>query len=250
MRPGLQHTLTDSAKRINCIPDLVIKCFMSHSEWMTRILRNAILLTFGVELVIYAIVSSMSFNNPALLDSFRSQQTSIISQSPLLIFFAIFTHNLLVATLDFIPAFGTFLFVQSAISTAMIISLQGTAAGVPGLALFLTLLLLPHSWLELPVYAISMTGGIYLIYSLLKGKAFLRENLTRTVYIYFFAVVQLAIAGAFEAAEIYFETSYSSPDNAIYPLMMWIPAVPVFYVLHRLFKQLMAMPSRLNDVPP
>ncbi|MCL5794570.1 MAG: stage II sporulation protein M [Candidatus Thermoplasmatota archaeon] len=223
---------------------------MSHSTWMSKNLSNAILIAFVIELSIYAIVSSISLSNPVLLNSFKSQQNSIVSQTPPLMFLSIFSHNLLVASLEFIPVFGAFLFVESAVSTATIISIQGTATGVPGLALFLSLLLLPHSWLELPVYAIALIGGIYLIYSLLKGKKHFRENFTRALLLYIFASAQLAVAGAFETAEIYFELSFNYPYDVLYPLMMWLPAIPAFYLLIRLFRYLMALPSEIAPQMP
>ena len=49
-------------------------------------------------------------------------------------------------------------------------------------------------------------------------------------------VLELAIAGTFESVEIVL--SGPSNNNIVYPLMMWIPAVPAILLLIMLFRRI------------
>jgi hypothetical protein len=60
----------------------------------------------------------------------------------------------------------------------------------------------------------------------------------KVVYMYLFVVLELAIAGTFESTEIYMFRIYASPYNIEYPLMLWIAAVPVIYLLIRLYRRI------------
>ena len=66
-------------------------------------LRRIFILSFIIELAGFAIISSLPIHNPALYSSFKSQDHAIVSQSFFPMWLSIFPHNLLIATIEFIP---------------------------------------------------------------------------------------------------------------------------------------------------
>ena len=201
-------------------------------------LRRIFLALFLMEIGIYLIVSSLNLNNPTLLTSFTKSQQAITSQDQFAMFLSIFLHNLLVATIEFIPILGLLFFVISSVETSIVISLEGSAYHVSGLAIFASLSLYPHTWLELPAYAIASASGIYLLYLIIKRGDVLRGNIRKILYMYLFVVLELGIAGAFESTEIVMLGSYPSPDNVLYPLALWIPGIPALWMLIILFRRI------------
>ena len=195
-------------------------------------LKHLFLLSFIIELAGFAIISSLPIHDPALYQSFKSEDNAIVSQSFFPMWLSIFPHNLLIASIEFIPIIGILMFLFSIGSTASVIAVEGTADHINGFAIFATLMLLPHSWLELPAYAVAVSSGTYLLYYLLKGT--LRDNYKKIVYMYIFIVVELAFAGAIETSEILLEES-AHPLNAFY---MWIPAVFIIAFLIWLYRHI------------
>ena len=204
---------------------------------------------FGIEILIYLIVSSLPAVNPALLFELQQEQNCIDSQSFIPIFLSIFLNNLRIATLEFIPVLGTFFYIESIVVTSYIIALLGTQAHFSGIIVFLILSLFPHTWLEIPSYAVAASTSIYLLYYLVKRRSELRQKAKKIFYMYLFVVLELAIAGAVESAEIVFEENYSSPANIEYPFLMWLPSVPAILILIILYKRINHSDySKTNDI--
>lgn len=204
-------------------------------------IHNYFLVSLLLEFIIYIIITSIPFKDPSLLSSFKSEQSSITSQTIPVMFKDIFLNNFKVASLEVIPIIGPFFFLASSSGTALVISLEGGSYNVSGIAVFISLLLFPHSWLELPSYAVAVSISIYLIYSLIKireGKEIFKKRLIKSLLLYGFVAVELAVAAMFESVEIYFEKTQSSPNNLLYPLLMWIPAVPALIFLIFLFHRI------------
>ena len=199
-------------------------------------LRRLFLVIFLVEIGIFIAISSLSIHNQELLSAFKNEQQSIVTLSLPDMILEIFPHNLLVATIEFIPIIGQFFFLLSSVETSIIISIEGAGLHTSGLVVFFSLAILPHTWLELPSYAVATSTSIYLIYLLAKRGQILHSNIMKVVYMYLFVVLELAIAGTFESTEIYMSRIYASPYNIEYPLMLWIAAVPVIYLLIRLYR--------------
>jgi uncharacterized membrane protein SpoIIM required for sporulation len=195
-------------------------------------LRRVFLILFIIELAGFAIISSLPIHDPALYSSFKSEDNSIISQSFFPMWLSIFPHNLLIASIEFIPIIGIFMFLFSIGSTASVIAVEGTSTHVNGFAIFASLMLLPHSWLELPAYAVAVSTDIYIFYYLIKGT--LRDNYMKIIYMYLFIVLELAFAGAIETSEILLEES-THPLDAFY---MWIPSVFIIAFLIWLFRRI------------
>ena len=206
-----------------------------------RHIRNYFLTLLGIEFLIYIIVSSIHFSDPTLLATFQKEQSSITSQPIPVMFFDIFLNNFRVASIEVIPIIGPFFFVASGFVTALIISLEGGTLNVSGLAVFISLLLYPHSWLELPAYAVAVTISVYITYALVKfreGRRMLAMRLIKCLLLYGFVAIELEIAALFEATEIYFETTQSPPNDFLYPLLMWIPAIPALILLMAVFRRI------------
>lgn len=202
------------------------------------LLRRIFLVTFISEVAIFVIISSMKISDAALLAAFKSEQQSITSQGLVSMIFDIFPHNLLVATVEFIPIIGQLFFILSSVETSIIISIEGTSVHTSGLVVFFTLAILPHTWLELPSYAVATSTSIYLIYLLKKRGKILSKNIIKVPLMYLFVVLELAIAGTFESSEIYMSRIYPSPYNVLYPILLWIAAAPVLYLLVRLYRRI------------
>ncbi len=195
-------------------------------------LRRIFILSFIIELAGFAIISSLSIHNPALYSSFKSQDHKIVSQSFFPMWLSIFPHNLLIATIEFIPVIGILMFGFSIISTASVIAVEGTATHINGFAIFASLMMFPHSWLELPAYAVAVSTSVYILYYLLTKK--LKTNYMKIIYMYIFVVIELAFAGAIETSEIILERS----PHPLYSLYMWIPAVPIIIFLIWLYRRM------------
>lgn len=126
--------------------------------------RRIFLFTFIAELLFFAIVSALPIKDPAAYSLFKSQDNAITSQSYLPLWLSIFPHNLMIGSIEFIPVIGLIMFIFSMGETAFIVAVEGTATHVSGFTIFATLMLFPHSWLELPSYAVAVSTGIYMIY--------------------------------------------------------------------------------------
>ncbi len=199
-------------------------------------LRRLFLVTFIIEILVYVGVSSISYNSSLLVSSLNSERGSIYSMGLFGMIFSIFPHNLMIATIEFIPIVGWFFFPLSTVTTALVLAAEGYAVYHTGFFEFLALALLPDTWIELPSYAIAFSTSIFMFYSLIKGRAFFAKHAKKILYMYLFMALELGIAGTFESLEIVLSGPNSS--NIVYPLMMWIPAVPVIIFLVLLFRRI------------
>jgi uncharacterized membrane protein SpoIIM required for sporulation len=201
-------------------------------------LRKLFLLMFLMEIAIFIIISSLPLKDPALYNQFKQQQSSITSLPLLQMIFSIFPHNLEVATLEIVPIIGQFFYILSAVTTSLILAVEGTSNGTLGLVYFLGLALLPDTWIELPSYAVTSSTGIYLIYILIKKRSELRSRSTKILLNYAFAAFELLIAATFESIAIIMETTYPSPYDLYGPLLLWIPAAAAIILLVYLYRKI------------
>ncbi len=215
---------------------------MNHHNFLFNdgvlMLRRLFTLIFVLELGIFIAVSLLNIHDQELLNAFKSEQQSITSQGLFSMIISIFPHNLMVATIEFIPVIGQIFFIISSVDTALIIAIEGSSLHTSGFFVFLSLAILPHTWLELPSYAVATSTSIYLLYLLKRRGSVLRSNITKVLFMYLFVVLELAVAGVFESTEIYFSRIYPAPDNVLYPLLLWIGAVPALYGLYRLYRKI------------
>ncbi len=206
--------------------------FLHHGILM---MRRLFLVTFVIEMVIFTVLSSINYHNSFLYQSLSTERSSILSNNIFSMIMEIFPHNLLVATFEFIPVVGPLLFSISIVTTSLTVASEAYFLyHIPGFYVFLGLVILPHTWLELPAYAVAVSASIYLLYLLIK-REILRSKIYKVLYMYIFVVIELAIAGTFESAEIVMENNI---HVGLDELLMWIPAVPVIYLLYLLFRKM------------
>lgn len=201
-------------------------------------MRRLFLLAFIIEMGIYFVVSSIPYSNPALVSSLKSAQDTVAGLSLVGMIFYIFPHNLLIATLEFIPVAGQALFVLSTIQTPLALSASAYSVGIPGILAFVSLLLVPDTLIEVSAYALATATSIYMFQILVKSRTEFGAKVWKFIYMYLLTVLVLFIAGTFESVAIKFSLTENYPNNAIYPLMLWIPAIPVIYLLIRLFRHI------------
>lgn len=183
---------------------------------------------FIAELGIFIGVSAIPIQNNQLVSSFQSERNQITSQPYLPEVFSIFSHNFEISLIEFIPAFGVVFLVLSIFGTALVLSALSTSQNIPGWVASISLMTLPHSWLELPAYAIATASGIYLIIALAKGN---RRSIYRFLGMIGFVAVELFFAASIESAEIVVENI-----NPVYSYLFWFPAIPLIYALILLFR--------------
>jgi hypothetical protein len=109
---------------------------------------------------------------------------------------------------------------------------------ISGFFVFLSLAMLPHTWLELPAYAVATSTSEYLIYLIVKRGRILSDNIKKVFYMYLFVVFELVIAAIFESIEILLLRSYSSLDGTLFSIALWTPAIPVIYLLVKLYRKI------------
>jgi uncharacterized membrane protein SpoIIM required for sporulation len=193
-------------------------------------------LAFFLELVVFFLitVSPMSSSQAQTLATQGNQLVSSVRQEPYInTIFEIFTNNFRIASIELVPVLGWLIFGSSTYLTARIIEAFALAnpPPLPGPAVMFSLLLLPHSWIELPAYAVATMQSILLVYSIFKRR--FKFELARTLFVWLLLAVELFIAAVFEATEINLE-SYGA-----LPLVTWLPFFALFglaYVLIRRYR--------------
>lgn len=201
-------------------------------------LRSLFLMLFILEMVVYFVMSFVPYSNPGLVSQLQSEESSTYSLGVVGILFSIFPHNLLIATIEIIPFLGQFFFAFSIIETPLALTAVASSTGVPGILAFISLLLIPDTIIELPSYAVATATSIYLIYILIKSRGLIRAKIRKVFYMYLFTALELFVAGTFESIAIDMAQTLPSPESLTYTLLLWIPAVPVIYLLFRLFRRI------------
>ncbi|MEM1814283.1 MAG: stage II sporulation protein M, partial [Thermoplasmatales archaeon] len=119
----------------------------------------------------------------------------------------------------------------STVVTSLTVASEAFYYHTNGFLIFLSLAVLPHTWLELPSYAIAVSASIYLIY-LLSKRELLRSKGFKVLYMYLFVIIELVIAATFESVEIVLQT------RGLVVLLTWIAAAPIIYLLILLFRKM------------
>ncbi len=184
-----------------------------------RLLTKLILVYFGVELAIFLGVSAIPVNNQGMAQTFSSTVSSTDSLPYVLLFLTIFSHNFSIALIEFIPVIGVGMMLFSIGDTAYVLtSYTTTVLHFPGIYAALALLTLPHSWLELPSYAVAAGAGTYAVW---------KRDWLRSLLMVPFVALELFLAAVVEAAEISFPSS---------SYLMWIPGAIAIVGLFFLYR--------------
>jgi uncharacterized membrane protein SpoIIM required for sporulation len=153
--PESQETLMDSAVR----------------EFARRGLLLCVAL-FLIEVALFFVVSSAPFfpGEQALYTNQSNQIGSEFQNAGLFTeFWGIFINNFRIALIEIIPGIGLLFFAFSLYATARILEVISLSDHTSPIIVVLVLLLLfPHSWIELPAYAVATAEGVYLLYAIIK----------------------------------------------------------------------------------
>jgi len=170
---------------------------------------------FLIEVGLFFVVASLPFfpGEQALYTSQSNQINSEFANASLLTqFWGIFTNNFRIAALEMIPGFGVLLFGISLYATARILEVISITDGTSAvLVIIILLLLFPHSYIELPAYAVATGEGLFLLYAIIRwlgGKARGGSAVNWNVEGWQFVInliivtVMLLVAALFESVEI------------------------------------------------
>ena len=127
---------------------------------------------FLIEVALFFVVANLPFF-PGEQSLYTSQSNQISNEfqgaSLFTQFWGIFTNNLRIALLEMIP--DSVPRCSDSLCTRRPGYLEVTAISdnvSPLLVLIVLLLLFPHSWIELPAYAVATGEGVYLLYAILR----------------------------------------------------------------------------------
>ena len=131
---------------------------------------------------------------------------------------AIYLNNMKVGLVELVPGLGPLFFALSLYETARVIQAIAPHDFSPVL-LVVALFVLPHSWIELPVYALATGESLLLLYSLLrwllKGERWrMKMELEQLLLVVLVISVTLFLGAVFEVTEI----ALGLPG-----LLMWAP---------------------------
>lgn len=165
---------------------------------------KVVLIVFAVELVFLFLGSAIPLSQSAA-NQINNQNSSLANTADSLGLLAralfLFSNNFRLAALELVPILGWFIFGYSMYNTALAVGVIGIVQHIPGPLVALSLLLEPHSWLELPAYAIAATQSFYLISTVARRSRFKFEA-ARTGVVFLIVAVELIIAALFESLEI------------------------------------------------
>lgn len=144
----------------------------------------------------------------------------------------IFANNFKIALLEFVPLLGWFFYGLSMFDTALAIEVIGIMhGGIPGPLITLSLLFEPHTWLELPAYAIATTQSFFL-FSTVVRRSWFKFEVARTVLVVGIVTVELLVAATFESSEIYLE-SYGAVAVLVIPWIFFAGLAILLYLSRR-----------------
>ncbi|MEM0321958.1 MAG: stage II sporulation protein M [Thermoprotei archaeon] len=200
---------------------------------------------FIVELALLLAFSALPMSQAqyqAIVNSSSYSQLSRVRSEPLILRSAsIFENNYLLASLEILPVIGPAIFVYTTYSTARVLVALGYTQSVPGPLLFLNIMFFPHSWIELPAYAISATQSILLVYSGIKKRFY--QELARTIVVWLFVGLELFVAAIIESSIIALE------QQGALSLILWLPTLAIFYLSYRVIKRLNSSQSFSGNPP-
>jgi uncharacterized membrane protein SpoIIM required for sporulation len=211
---------------------------------------------FLVELVFLFIGSMIPISQTTINQISQSNnqlgQTSIsLGLIPLVGF--IFANNFKIALLEFVPIIGWFFFGISMFDTALAIEVIGISHSLPGPLITLTLLFEPHTWLELPAYAIATTQSFFL-FSTVVRRSWFKFEVARTVLVVGIVAAELIVAALFESSEISL-ASYGAMGVLLVPWIFFAVLAILLYLGRRKFlkdyrPRTLASAPTMPGVPP
>jgi hypothetical protein len=207
---------------------------------------------FVLELIILFYFSTIPL--PTYLVDAINNQTSTLAQgadSLTLLGRAmfLFSNNFHIAAIEFIPLFGLYTFASVMYNTALAIDVIGIVSNIPGPFVTLSLLFEPHTWLELPAYALATTQSLYLIRGFTSMRRF-KFELVRTPFVFALVAVELFIAAIFESSEISLASTSALLALAVPWVAFVVLAVLVYVGRAQLLKKDQLQQQKPTPPPP
>jgi hypothetical protein len=161
----------------------------------------------------------------------------------------LFSNNFHIAAIQFIPLFGWYTFGSVMYNTALAIEVIGINSHISGPLVMLSLLFEPHTWLELPAYALATTQSLYLIRGVSSRRRF-KFELVRTAFVFALVAVELLIAAIFESSEISLASTSALLALAIPWIAFALLAILVFLGRAQLLKKDRIVQQQQQQPPP
>jgi len=178
-----------------------------------------------VEIIGFIIISSIPVNDPIAAKRAEELLNEASSQpSYFNLVSLIFTNNLLVTSVSFIPILGIGFLGYAIYNTGYSLSALSTSENLPGFLVAILLFIAPHSVVEFLSYAISVAAGILLIW---------KRKIKISLYLFGISILDLFIAALIEGAILY---------NPSLFFVLWLPTIGfialIFILLSRIEKML------------
>jgi uncharacterized membrane protein SpoIIM required for sporulation len=178
-------------------------------EFLTARLRAAIIL-FIIEVVIFFVIVNLPFvanEREAYAEASKEIEARLGRVSSISQITGIFVNNFRIALIELVPGLGAFLFSISIYQTARIVQAIALDQDFPATIFVVIIFLLPHSWIELPVYAVSTMQGIFLLRYLVKPRSRKESGRSRMeagqlVFTIILVAIALIVAAIFEVIEL------------------------------------------------
>jgi uncharacterized membrane protein SpoIIM required for sporulation len=210
-----------------------------------------VLATFVLEVALFAVVSSISLSSAQVTSLINGTQGTLtqIDNAP----FAykvvdIFSNNMEIASLEFVPVFGWIRFVTVTYSTAQVISALASSYGVPAALLLIVTFLSPHSWIELMAYAVAVAESVLLAYAVPARR--LHAELFRAVASVPLVILMLMFAAFLEAITVQYGTVQNDFTGFGYAWGVAIAVGLALYLLHRRLRPSRGVPVVAQPFPP
>lgn len=153
----------------------------------------------------YLFVGTMIPVSHSTIQQISNQNSSLASSVASLEFLAraffIFVNNFRLGAPEVIPFAGWYLLGYSMYNTALALEVVGITQHIPPLLVSFTLIFQPHSWLELPSYAVATTQSFYILSTVARRSSF-KFEVVRTGVVLVWVTVELMLAALLESLEV------------------------------------------------
>ncbi len=170
-----------------------IRGFLARFDW--RIWKRVFIAFLILTLILIAVGSTVTLSSEQL-NEIQQNLERMLPKNPDALF--IFRNNFSIASLMLIPGLGVAAGLLILFDTGLAITTLAQPANIPGILIFLGLLILPFSWLEFFAYSSAMTQSVLLTAALVRRRG-VKKELIRTGLVWAGMFVVLLAAALIEA---------------------------------------------------
>jgi uncharacterized membrane protein SpoIIM required for sporulation len=180
---------------------LALDYWKNSSSWIKRILSVLGFFVFSLVITIAGVLTPLSAKEAVdRSDELKQLQDEIKSMDVWNSAISIFKNNFMMCLLMFIPIAGPFIGSYVLYNTGVMIAAESNVANVPGLLVFLFLIILPFAWLEFIAYSTAFAGSTWLTWRTIQRRG--RREILRTCVLIAACAVILLVAAIVEALMI------------------------------------------------